>query len=140
MDKPKEIKEVITLRNKIKKLKDLVNYYELMSDTISGPNYDAEHIDKTRDLDAPFVKWVIKKIDTEAEVAKLEDELVIKVDALMETIDKLESTDEKTVLMLRYVNNLSWDDIANKTNYSESSIFRFHRLGLQNILNNEVDS
>ena len=90
MDKPKVIKEVVTLRNRISKLKELVDYYELMSSSIGGPNYDAERIDKTRDLDAPFVKWILKKLDAEAEIKELENELSGKVNLLIETIDNLE--------------------------------------------------
>ena len=138
MDKPKVIKEVVTLRNRISKLKELVDYYELMSSSIGGPNYDAERIDKTRDLDAPFVKWILKKLDAEAEIKELENELSGKVNLLIETIDNLESIDEKTVLTLRYVQNLSWDKIEEKTYYSRSSVFRFHRNGLENLLQSEV--
>ena len=138
MDKPKVIKEVVTLRNRISKLKELVDYYELMSSSIGGPNYDAERIDKTRDLDAPFVKWILKKLDAEAEIKELENELSGKVNLLIETIDNLESIEEKTVLTLRYVQDLSWDKIEEKTCYSRTSVFRFHRNGLENLSNNEV--
>lgn len=138
MDKPKVIKEVTTLRNRIKKLKELIDYYELMSSTIGGPNYDAEHIDKTRDLDAPFVKWILKKLDTEAEMKEVKKELEGKVNILIETIDALESIDEKTVLTLRYVQDLSWEKIEEKTYYSRTSVFRFHRNGLENLLHCEV--
>ena len=138
MDKPKVIKEVVTLRNRISKLKELVDYYELMSSSIGGPNYDAERIDKARDLDAPFVKWILKKLDAEAEIKELENELSGKVNLLIETIDNLESIDEKTVLTLRYVQDLSWDKIEEKTCYSRTSVFRFHRNGLENLLQNEV--
>lgn len=138
MDKPKVIKEVVTLRNRISKLKELVDYYELMSSSIGGPNYDAERIDKTRDLDAPFVKWILKKLDAEAEIKELENELSGKVNLLIETIDNLESIEEKTVLTLRYVQDLSWDKIEEKTCYSRTSVFRFHRNGLKNLLQSEV--
>lgn len=138
MDKPKVIKEVVTLRNRISKLKELVDYYELMSSSIGGPNYDAERIDKTRDLDAPFVKWILKKLDAEAEIKELENELSGKVNLLIETIDNLESIDEKTVLTLRYVQDLSWDKIEEKTCYSRTSVFRFHRNGLENLFQSEV--
>ena len=138
MDKPKVIKEVTTLRNRIKKLKELIDYYELMSSTIGGPNYDAEHIDKTRDLDAPFVKWILKKLDAEAEMKEVKKELEGKVNILIETIDALESIDEKTVLTLRYVQDLSWEKIEEKTYYSRTSVFRFHRNGLENLLQSEV--
>ena len=65
MDKPKCIEDVLSLRTKITNIDKQIEYYELMANTLGGPNYDSERIDKTRNLDAPFVKWIFKKLDAE---------------------------------------------------------------------------
>ena len=75
---------------------------------------------------------------TDIEIKELEKELSGKVNLLIETIDNLESIDEKTVLTLRYVQDISWDKIEEKTCYSRTSVFRFHRNGLENLLQSEV--
>lgn|SRR5574344_848667 len=138
MDKPKCIEDVLSLRTKITNIDKQIEYYELMANTLGGPNYDSERIDKTRNLDAPFVKWIFKKLDAEDIKKKLLDQLDEKLKIAIDEINKLLSIDEKTILTLRYVQNLSWEKIAEKTYFSRTSIFRFHRNGLENLIQSKV--
>ena len=61
----KIINEITKLRFKISKQKELINYYEVMSHSLGGSDYSTERVDGTRNLEAPFVKWIYKKIDAE---------------------------------------------------------------------------
>ena len=63
--KIKLIEEIKQLRNKIKGQKELINYYEQMSHSLGGSDYSTERVDCTRDLRAPFEKWIYKKIGAE---------------------------------------------------------------------------
>lgn len=47
---------------------------------------------------------------------------------------KLPNADQYRVLYLRYIQRLSWADIPNACNYSDTSVFRLHKDGL-----NELD-
>lgn len=44
---------------------------------------------------------------------------------------------EGLVLTLRYINSLSWKEIARRTNYSMSHVYRLHSLGLEKMRVNE---
>ena len=107
MDTSKYLSRYHNMKIKLEKLEYLHEEYIRMSHSIPGVQFDRIRVSGTKSLDAPFVKWILKKVDVEAEIKELEKELSRKVNLLIETIDNLESIDEKTVLTLRYVQDLS---------------------------------
>lgn len=128
--KIKLIEEIKQLRNKIKGQKELINYYEQMSHSLGGSDYSTERVDCTRDLRAPFEKWIYKKIGAEEKLKSFEEALTIKLDELSAAIEKIESHNHQLVLISRYLNDMRWEDIPSDLGYSTSSIYRLHREGL----------
>lgn len=128
--KIKLIEEIKQLRNKIKGQKELINYYEQMSHSLGGSDYSTERVDCTRDLRAPFEKWIYKKIGAEEKLKSFEEALTIKLDELSVAIEKIESHNHQLVLISRYLNDMRWEDIPSDLGYSASSIYRLHREGL----------
>lgn len=128
--KIKLIEEIKQLRNKIKGQKELINYYEQMSHSLGGSDYSTERVDCTRDLRAPFEKWIYKKIGAEEKLKSFEEALTIKLDELSVAIEKIESHNHQLVLISRYLNDMRWEDIPSDLGYSTSSIYRLHREGL----------
>ena len=126
----KIISEVQKLRYRITKQKELIEYYDQMSYTLGGSDYSRERVDCTRDLRAPFEKWIYKKIDAEEKLKEMESALTIKLEELANKIDQVESVDYKKILTYRYVLDTDWYDMPSVLNYSSSTIYRFHRLAL----------
>lgn len=134
----KIISEVQKLRYRITKQKELIEYYDQMSYTLGGSDYSRERVDCTRDLRAPFEKWIYKKIDAEEKLKEMESALTIKLEELANKIDQVESVDYKKILTYRYVLDTDWYDMPGVLNYSSSTIYRFHRLALLEL--KKVDS
>ena len=126
----KIISDVQKLRYRITKQKELIEYYDQMSYTLGGSDYSRERVDCTRDLRAPFEKWIYKKIDAEEKLKEMESALTIKLEELANKIDQVESVDYKKILTYRYVLDTDWYDMPSVLNYSSSTIYRFHRLAL----------
>ena len=126
----KIISDVQKLRYRITKQKELIEYYDQMSYTLGGSDYSRERVDCTRDLRAPFEKWIYKKIDAEEKLKEMESALTIKLEELANKIDQVESVDYKKILTYRYVLDTDWYDMPGVLNYSSSTIYRFHRLAL----------
>ena len=126
----KKVSEVQRLRFRISKQKELIDYYEQMSHTLGGSDYSHERVDCTRNLEAPYVRWIFKRIEAEEKLKEMESALVVKVDELATLIDQLENVDYKKILTYRYVLNTDWYDMPSVLNYSSSTIYRFHRLAL----------
>lgn len=127
------INEVQRLRYKISKQKELIDYYEQMSHSLGGNDLSSERVDCTRNLEAPFVRWIYKKIEAQEKLNTMESDLVSKLDKLSMVIERLESHEYQMVLNYRYVMDLSWDEIPTFLNYSKSSVFRLHREALQEL-------
>lgn len=128
--KIKLIEEIKNLRHKISSQKELINYYDQMSHSLGGSDFTTERVDKTRDLRAPFEKWIFKKIDAEDKLKVFEEELSIKLDELSVAIEKIESHNHKMVLISRYLHDLGWEYIPSELGYSSSSVYRLHREGM----------
>lgn len=134
----KIISDVQKLRYRITKQKELIKYYDQMSYTLGGSDYSRERVDCTRDLRAPFEKWIYKKIDAEEKLKEMESALTIKLEELANKIDQVESVDYKKILTYRYLLDTDWFDMPGVLNYSSSTIYRFHRLALLEL--KKVDS
>ncbi|MEG1821222.1 MAG: DUF1492 domain-containing protein [Malacoplasma sp.] len=125
-----KLSELKMLNNKIYKHKDLISYFEKKSNSITGCNYDKEVVDGTKSLEAPFIKWIYRKIDVEKILEEDIQRLKIGIKEINSLIEKIENYDYKNVLISRYLLFMTFDEISSIIHYSASSVFRFHREGL----------
>lgn len=73
---------------------------------------------------------VCKKVDIEREIVKLEAE---RNDAIA-YLNTLPDTEETTLLIKRYVRELTWEDIALEMYISVRSAYRLHREAVKNFV------
>lgn len=97
-----------------------------MANAIPGQNFDQEIVDHTRNLDAPFVKWIYKKIEAEEKLKELYVELDRCQNLIIKAIDELECDDYKSVLMMKYISFKSWSQIADELYCSIATVRRWH--------------
>ena len=77
------------------------------------------------------------------ELDKQEQDLINEIRKHGKTLSKVEKAvsdipgPEGLILTLRYINSLSWKEIARRTNYSMSHVYRLHTLGLEKMRVNE---
>ena len=69
--------QVRKLEYKISRMKLRSEEYERLSHSISSPKYDSEPVSGTRNLEAPFVKWIMKKCDLDKEIEALEEKIAV---------------------------------------------------------------
>ena len=65
MKAKKYLQQIQRLSNHIERLKDEAREYERLANSVPGQTFDRERVDCTRNLEAPFVKWIYKKIEKE---------------------------------------------------------------------------
>lgn len=118
---------------KIDKLKKEVEYYTHMSNTVPGMNFDQVRVDGTRKLDAPFTKWIHKALDCELKIKEIENQLPAIKDEIISTIENLEDTELKSVLFFRYIDWLSWSEIAKEMFIAPTTVRRWHDKALNEI-------
>ena len=128
------LSQVYNLEHEIKQLKLRSEEFERLSLSVPGPNYDGIRVDGTRDLEAPFVKWLMKKDEVDRKIKTLEEKLVKLKSDILSVIDALENEDYKNILIMRYLDTLTWEEIANKMYYSVATVKRWHKKALEKII------
>ena len=122
--------QIQKLEYKISRMKLRAEEYERLSASIPGPNYDGIRVDGTRSNDAPFVKWVMKKLDLEQEIKALEEKLEnLKAEIAM-CIEQLENEDYKNVLVMHYLKGLPWEVIADRLYVCRATVFNWNNKAL----------
>ena len=132
MDAKEYLMQIKKLEHKIYCMKLRSEEYDRMSFSIPGPSY-GEKIgsNPNRNTDAPFVKWIYKKIEIDERIKVLEEKLKnIKSQALL-IIEELENEDFKTILVKRYIEGENWDVIASAIFVSKRTAIRWHDAALE---------
>lgn len=123
--------QVYHLERRITQLKLRSEEFERLSQSVSSPNYGGIRTDGTKSFEAPFVKWIEKKDEVDRKIQTLEEKVAnLKVEILV-TIESLENEDYKNILIMRYLDTLTWEEIASKMFYSLATIKRWHNKALE---------
>lgn len=122
------------LEIKIQCLKAEVEEYKDLASSISGSNFDREVVDRTRNTDAPYVRWVLKVYEKEEEIKRMEALLADVKGNILLAIDKLDNSTYRMVLLYRYIRWMSWDEIAYKMYASSATVRRYHDKALERLI------
>jgi len=114
------------MKIKMESLKEEVKVFIRLANSIPGVNFDAIRVDGTKCLDAPYVKWIHKTVDNERLIEDMETKLPIVKNEVVSIIEELEDSELKRLLIYRYIDWLSWSQIAKNMIFSPSTIRRKH--------------
>lgn len=129
------LEQIGKLEYKIQRMKERSEYYDAMSYTIPGPSY-GERIgsNPNRNLEAPFIKWLMKKDEIDREIEKKEAELNnLKAEVFLQ-IESWENEDYKNIIIFRYLKRMNWSEIAKASYCSIATIYRWHEAALELIV------
>ena len=116
---------------KIEKKKALIKEYDRLSLSIPGPRYgDPMPHSPNRNLEAPFVKWLYKKMEEEEKLKALESEVGKVKEEIINTISALENEDYQRLLIYRYIDWLTWGEIQDKLFISRATANRWHNASI----------
>lgn len=118
----------------IERMKAEVAEYERLAATIPGCNFDVVRVEGTKSNDAPFVKWIHRALDKEQEIEALTKKLIQVKKEIISVIDKLDNTEYKRVLIHRYIDWQSWNEIAAIMYCSSATIRRWHDKAILEIM------
>lgn len=131
MDKKTYLCRYHNLLEKIQKKKEYITFCEERSNSIPGPCYDKIGTNPSPNLDAPFVKWIYRRIDAEAELKELEEKAAKAKMEIEEVISNLKNEDYERLLIYRYIDWLTWDEIGERMYFSRSTVKRWHKEALE---------
>lgn len=122
------------LIEKIEKKKQYIAFCEERSHSIPGQDFSQERVDCSPSYEAPFVKWVLRGLDAERELKELEASASIVKVEIESSISKMINEDERLILILHYLDWLSWSEIEDAMYASKSTLMRLHRRALDNLV------
>lgn len=118
---------------KIEKLQALVDTYIRLANEIPGIQFDAIRVDGGKNLKAPFEKWILKTLDYELEIKEMERLLPSYKKETLQAIEQIEDKDYRLILVHRYIDWLSWRQIADRMFFSSATVRRWHDKALLQI-------
>jgi DNA-directed RNA polymerase specialized sigma subunit len=130
MDVRKYLSRYHYLEIDIKHMQDEIKEYERLANSIPGMSFDAIRVDGTKSLDAPFTKWIHKAMDKELQMTEMIKQLQTVKCEIISVIDELNDTELKKLLIYRYIDWISWNEIATRMYVSLSTLKRWHKNAL----------
>ncbi|MGE4320628.1 MAG: hypothetical protein AB7E61_04155 [Acholeplasmataceae bacterium] len=121
------------IKRRIELLQGEVDEYIRLANSIPGINFDQIRVDGTKNLEAPFEKWIRKALDNELWIVDMKNKLPVIKGEIISAIAKLEDELQRRVMIFRYIDWLSWADIAERMYYSVATIRRWHDKALLEI-------
>lgn len=130
MDKINYLCRYHNLIEKIEKKKEYIAFCNERAGSIPGPSYGERMNNPSPSHDAPFIKWVYRAIDAEEELKRLEDKAKNAKQEIETAIAKLEDETLQMILIYRYIDWLTWNEIATRVYYSDKTVRRKHDLAI----------
>lgn len=110
--------------------KQRVDALKALALSTGSPNLSGMPKNPSKSL-SPMADAVCKALDLEAEIRSDEAKLQEKKVYLLELIGTLDCSDHQTVLIKRYFEHLSWENIASSMFYSTRWIYKLHGRALE---------
>lgn len=118
-----EIKEI---KHKLDRDYLLLKYYDEESKKITTISYDQIKTSSTKNTEAPFEKWVLKRLQKEHEIKELEfriEDLRLK---MINYLEKIKSKEHMLIIMYRDLKFMKFEEIMSEMHLSRSSIYRIY--------------
>lgn len=116
------------INSKLRQLEEL----KAMKGAVCGIDYSKDKIQTSPSNSQEDL--IIKIVDLENAIKKDIDKLTEMKNKAREEINKLQGI-YATILELKYLENMDWEEIADRLNYSKESLHRKHRRALKEIAN-----
>lgn len=124
------LSQAFNLTRLIKSYEKELEELKALEPYISSPNYSGMPFSGTRNPEPPFVRAIHKKVNLESKIEKKVKDLIDVRVQIHDAIEAVSDDTHRLVLRLRYIDFLSWEEIASEMNYSEVHIHRLHNAAL----------
>ncbi len=127
------LEQIGKLEHKIKCMKLRSEEYDRLSMSLPTQDFTRDRVQTTPNLDAPFVKWIMKKAELDKQIENNEKKLKeLRAEAVLK-IEELDNENYKNVLVLRYLKYMNWDDICCYLFAAKRTVMRWHENALEGL-------
>lgn len=138
MDKKTYLCRYHNILEKIEKKKQYIEFCEERANSIPAPVYGERINNPSPSYEAPFVRWIYKGIESEEELEELEKKAGLIRIEIEKAINTVKEEDLQMILTYRYIDWLTWSEIAAKVYYSDKTIRRKHDQAIELIKIDQV--
>lgn len=131
MEKKEYLCRYHNLIEKIERKKQYIAFCEERAQSIPGQDFSQERVDCTPSYEAPFVKWVLRGLDAERELKELEASAFVVKGEIETAIVKLADDKLQYLLVYRYIDWLTWEEIQERLFISQTTRKRWHDKALE---------
>ncbi|MGN0244593.1 MAG: DUF1492 domain-containing protein [Lachnospiraceae bacterium] len=115
------------INSKLEQIQSLNDLATKATSVISDMPGNATHnVHKTEDV-------IVKIVDLQNEIKEAMEGLVDLKKQILDSINKVEDPELRTLLELRYISYMSWENIASEMFYGIDNVFKLHRKALEQI-------
>lgn len=127
------LKQAYRLNELIQCNKQELDDLRCLSSSLPGIDYSKDRVQTSPSGDAGFTNIVAKIIELENAInADIEKMLSLKLE-IRTVINAVQDNEERLLLMCRYLNFMSWDDVCDEMNVSMRTAHRIHAAALANV-------
>ena len=83
--------------------------------------------------DAPFVQALMRVEEMEAKINREIDQLVALKEQIREVIQQVDSNELQMILMYKYLDGMSYEEIGEKLHSERTAVFRRHKKAIEQI-------
>ncbi len=130
MDAYKYLAQISKLRKKLEALKTRKRTFEELANSIPGGSYDEPIVQKTRENKAPFIKWIDKIMEVDKKISEISTQLNELVAEALSKINKIENEQYQNILVMRFISEMVWEEIAEELDVSYSTVKRWYYFAL----------
>lgn len=129
------LKQGYRLKELIQTHRDELAQLRSMLGSVQGVSYDKVGGGATRwNGDTAEYNLVIKCVDLEAQIQQEINSMVALMQEIHNTIEGVHNNDERLVLRCKYILFLSWEETAQRMNYSDTQVRRLHGSALLSVV------
>ena len=129
------LKQGYHLKELIQTHRDELAQLRSMLGSVQGVSYDKIGGGSTKwNGDTAEYNLVIKCIDLEAQIQQEMNSMVALMQEIHNTIERVHNNDERLVLRCKYILFLSWEETAQRMNYSDTQVRRLHGSALLSVV------
>jgi DNA-directed RNA polymerase specialized sigma24 family protein len=127
------LEQAYRLNDLIRCNKQELDELHLLADSIPGTDFSKERVQTSPSNEAGFTKIILKIIELENTINdEIEKLLSLKLE-IRTVINAVSDNEEKLLLKYKYLNFLSWEDVAEKMNVSIRTVYRIRASALEHV-------
>ena len=130
------------LYQKIKKNEECAANWRRIATTLSSTPFDRERVSTSRNTNAPFASPIEKAIDLEQTIQRQYGALAELKTEVSATISLLDDPMKQMILLFRYIQMMSWEDVMLAVSLPRCTMFWMHGEALKEleVIANEHES